>query len=51
VGVISAAVIWSSAISPDVGFNAPPSPVQLSVLLLGGVAAASLVVGRRNARG
>jgi hypothetical protein len=51
VGVISAAVIWSSAISPDVGFTAPPSPVQLSVLLLGGVAAASLVVGRRNARG
>jgi hypothetical protein len=51
VGVISAAVIWSSAVSPDVGFNAPPSPVQLSVLLLGGVAAASLVVGRRGARG
>jgi hypothetical protein len=49
--VISGAVIWSSAISPDVGFNAPPSPVQLSVLLLGGVAAASLVVGRRGARG
>src|SRR5918994_5617706 len=51
VGVISAAVILSSAISPDVGFNAPPSPVQLSFLLLGGVAAVSLVVGRRNARG
>ena len=51
VGVISAAVIWSSAISPDVGFNAPPSPVQLSVLLLGGVAAGSVIVGRRNARG
>jgi hypothetical protein len=51
VAVISAAVIWSSAISPDVGFNAPPSPVQLSVLLLGGVAAASVVVGRRDARG
>ena len=50
VGVISAAVIWSSAISPDVGFNAPPSPVQLSVLLLGGVAAGSVIVGRRNAR-
>ena len=49
--VILAAVIWSSAISPDVGFNAPPSPVQLSVLLLGGVAAGSVVVGRRNARG
>jgi hypothetical protein len=51
VAVISGGVIWSSIISPDVGFNAPPSPVQLSVLLLGGVAAASLVVGRRNARG
>src|SRR5215210_7386467 len=49
--VISFGVIWSSAISPDVGFNAPPSPVQLSVLLLGGVAAASVVVGRRDARG
>ena len=51
VAVISAAVIWSSVISPDVGFNAPPSPVQLSVLLLGGVAAGSVIVGRRNARG
>jgi hypothetical protein len=51
VAVISAAVIWSSAISPEVGFNAPPSPVQLSVLLLGGVAAGSVIVGRRNARG
>jgi hypothetical protein len=51
VAMISAAVIWSSAISPDVGFNAPPSPVQLSVLLLGGVAAGSVIVGRRNARG
>jgi hypothetical protein len=51
VAVISAAVIWSSVISPDVGFNAPPSPVQLSVLLLGGVAAASVIVGRRHARG
>jgi hypothetical protein len=51
VAVISAAVIWSSAISPDVGFNAPPNPVQLSVLLLGGVAAGSVIVGRRNARG
>ena len=49
--MISAGVIWSSVISPDIGFNAPPSPVQLSVLLLGGVAAASLVVGRRGARG
>jgi hypothetical protein len=34
--VISFGVIWSSAISPDVGFNAPPSPVQPLVLLLGG---------------
>jgi hypothetical protein len=51
VAVISAAVIWSSAISPDVGFNAPPSPVQLSVLLLGGIAAGSVIVGRRHARG
>jgi hypothetical protein len=51
VAMISGGVIWSSIISPDVGFNAPPSPVQLSVLLLGGVAAASLVVGRRGARG
>src|ERR671914_890742 len=49
--MISAAVIWSSAISPDVGFNAPPSPVQLFVVLLGGVAAGSVIVGRRNARG
>jgi hypothetical protein len=51
VAMISAAVIWSSAISPDVGSNAPPSPVQLSVVLLGGIAAASLIIGRRNARG
>src|ERR671914_2033266 len=49
--MIAAGVIWSSAISPDVGFNAPPSPVQLSVVLLGGVAAGSVIVGRRNARG
>src|SRR5919112_2348113 len=49
--VITAGVIWSSAISPDVGFNVPPSPVQLSVLLLGGVAAGSVIVGRRAARG
>jgi two-component system, NarL family, sensor kinase len=34
--VISAGVFWSSVISPAVGLNAPPSPVQLSVLLLGG---------------
>ena len=51
VAVISAGVVWSSIISPDVGFNAPPSPVQLSVLFLGGVAAGSVIVGRRNASG
>jgi hypothetical protein len=51
VAVISGGVIWSSAISPDVGFNVPPSPVQLSVVLLGGIAAASLIIGRRDARG
>jgi hypothetical protein len=51
VAVISAAVIWSSAISPDISFDAPPSSVQLSVVLLGGVAAGSVIVGRRNARG
>src|SRR5215208_3676524 len=49
--VISFGVIWSSAISPDVGFSAPPSPLHLLVLLLGGVAAASLVAGRRGPRG
>ena len=32
-------------------FDDPPSPIQLSVFLLGGVAAASVVVGRRGARG
>ena len=51
VAVISVGVIWSSAISPDVRFDAPPSPIQLLVLLLGLVAAASVVVGRRGARG
>jgi len=51
VAIISGGVIWSSAISPDVGFNAPPSQVQLSILLLGAVAAGSVIVGRRNARG
>ena len=49
--VISVGVVWSSVISPTVDLNAPPSPVQLSVLLLGGVAAASLVVGRRGVSG
>ena len=51
VAIISVGVIWSSVISPDVGFNAPPNPMQLLVLLLGLVAAASVVVGRRGARG
>jgi hypothetical protein len=51
VTMISVAVIWSSIISPDVRPDAPPSPVQLSVMLLGLVAAASVVVGRRGARG
>jgi hypothetical protein len=51
VAMISGGVIWSAVISPDVGFNAPPSPVQLSVLLLGAVAACSVIVGRRDARG
>src|SRR5215203_1388968 len=49
--VISVGVVWSSVISPTVDLNAPPSPVQLSVLLLGGVAAASMVVGRRGVSG
>jgi hypothetical protein len=36
VAVISMGVLWSSVISPDVGFDVPPSPIQLLVLLLGG---------------
>jgi hypothetical protein len=51
VAIISVGVIYSSVISPDVGFNAPPNPIQLLVLILGLVAAASVVVGRRSARG
>jgi hypothetical protein len=51
VATISFGVIWSSVISPDVRPDAPPSPIQQLVLLLGLVAAASVVVGRRNARG
>ena len=51
VAIISVGVIYSSVISPDVGFNAPPNPIQLLVLVLGLVAAASVVVGRRSARG
>src|SRR5215218_9830006 len=51
VAIISVGVIWSSAISPDVRIDAPPSPIQLLVIALGLVAAASVVVGRRGARG
>jgi hypothetical protein len=51
VGIISVGVIYSSVISPDVGFDALPNPMQLLVLALGGIAAASLVVGRHGARG
>jgi hypothetical protein len=49
--IISAGVIYSSVISPDVRPDAPPNPSQLLVLFLGLVAAASVVVGRRGARG
>jgi hypothetical protein len=51
VAIISAGVIYSSVISPDVRPDAPPNPSQLLVLFLGLVAAASVVVGRRGARG
>jgi hypothetical protein len=51
VAIISVGVIYSSVISPDVRPDAPPNPIQLLVLALGLVAAASVVVGRRNARG
>jgi hypothetical protein len=51
VAVISVGVIYSSVISPDVGLNGPPNPIQLLVLLVGLIAAASVVVGRRSARG
>jgi hypothetical protein len=49
--IISAGAIYSSIISPDVRPDAPPNPSQLLVLFLGLVAAASVVVGRRGARG
>jgi hypothetical protein len=49
--IISVGVIYSSVISPDVRPDAPPNAIQLLVLLLGLVAAASVVVGRRGARG
>jgi hypothetical protein len=58
VGVILVAVILtaSSPLPSNVSevrsyFDEPPSPIQLSVLLLGLVAAASVVVGRRGAKG
>jgi hypothetical protein len=50
VAVISVAVILT-AISPDVSPDAPPTLIQELVVALGLVAAASVVVGRRNARG
>jgi hypothetical protein len=43
--VILVGVIYSSVISPDVRIDAPPSPIQLLVIALGLVAAASVVVG------
>ncbi len=51
VAIVSVGVIYSSVISPDVRFDAPPNLIQLLVLALGLVAAASVVAGRRNARG
>jgi hypothetical protein len=51
VAIISVGVLYSSVISPDVRFVAPPNPMQLLVLFLGLVAAVSVVVGRRGARG
>jgi hypothetical protein len=51
VAIVSVGVIYSSVISPDVRFDAPPNLIQLLVLALGLVAAASVVVGRRGARG
>jgi hypothetical protein len=51
VAIVSVGVIYSSVISPDVRFDAPPNLIQLLVLALGLVAAASVVVGRRSARG
>jgi hypothetical protein len=58
VAVILVAVILTASSPPPSSiseiqsyFDAPPSPVRLLVLLLGLVAAASVVVGRRNARG
>jgi hypothetical protein len=51
VAIVSVGVIYSSVISPDVRIDAPPNPMQLLVIALGLVAAASVVVGRRGARG
>jgi hypothetical protein len=55
--ILVAVILTASTPLPSSGseirsyFEEPPSPIQLSVLLLGLVAAASVVVGRRNARG
>jgi hypothetical protein len=50
--ILTASSPLPSNISEIQGYFAePPSPIQLSVLLLGLIAAASVVVGRRNARG
>jgi hypothetical protein len=55
--ILVAVILTASSPLPSSGseirgyFEEPPSPIQFSVLLLGLVAAASVVIGRRNARG
>jgi hypothetical protein len=55
--ILVAVILTASTPLPSSGseirgsFEEPPSPIQYSVLLLGLVAAVSVVVGRRNARG
>jgi hypothetical protein len=55
--ILVAVILTASTPLPSSGseirgsFEEPPSPVQFSVLLLGLVAAVSVVVGRRNATG
>jgi hypothetical protein len=55
--ILVAVILTASSPLPSSGseirgyFEEPPSPIQLLVLLLGLVAAASVVVGRRGARG
>jgi hypothetical protein len=55
--ILVAVILTASTPLPSSGseirasFEEPPSPIQFSVLLLGLVAAVSVVVGRRNARG